>query len=171
MLQILTPCSIQFFFALQRNVVATSISDYHDRQGNSVSLASLGGQSIIARLDTLNREGIYKWHNNILVVGHFNPSGKFDNVKAGEAIMDADRKLLEYIRINRLAKVSKDVEMGHTFLIPYHVNDAAAEFIFNPEKKKYQYMICYTRIESIFLTREISKFLPPLQFENETLVP
>lgn len=155
------------FFALQKNVVATSISDYYDRMGNKVSLASIEGQSVIARLDTLNREGIYKWHDKIIVVGHFLPDGKSNQVKSGEAIISADRKLLEYIRINRLAHLGKEVKMGQTYLIPYMADDNSTDFIFNPEKKKYQYMVCYTSIKSLNTTREISKFLPPLQFDIE----
>ena len=53
-------------------------------------LATLGGQLVVARMDTLNREGIYKWHDNIIVIGHFTPDSRIDNVKKGEAIMAAD---------------------------------------------------------------------------------
>jgi len=155
------------FFVLQKNVVATSISDYHDRAGNNVSLASLNGQSVVARLDSVNREGIYKWHDKILVIGHFLPSSKSEQVKSGEAIISADRKLLEYIRINRLARLGNEVRMGHTFLIPYQDDRSSSDFIFNPNKMKYQYMVCYTVIKSQTLTRDVSKYLPPLQFEFE----
>ena len=44
------------YFAMQLNVVNTSISDYYARIGNNASLETLGGQSVIARFDTLNRE-------------------------------------------------------------------------------------------------------------------
>lgn len=155
------------FFAWQKIVVATSLSDYNDRVGNSASLASLEGQSIIARLDTLNREGIYKWHDKILVIGHFLPEGKSDQVQVGEAIIHADRKLLEYVRINRLARLGNDIKMGHTFLIPYNTDEAVTNFIFNPVKLKYQYMVCYSNIKNQSTTYAISKFLPPLQFEIE----
>ena len=129
------------FFVLQKNVVATSISDYHDRAGNNVSLASLNGQSVVARLDSVNREGIYKWHDKILVIGHFLPSSKSEQVKSGEAIISADRKLLEYIRINRLARLGNEVRMGHTFLIPYQDDRSSSDFIFNPNKMKYWEMV------------------------------
>jgi hypothetical protein len=159
------------YFALQSNVVNTAIADYHSRIGNNASLSSLGGQSVIARFDTLNRDGVYKWNDNIVVVGHFKPKAKFDNVKKGEAIINADHKLIEYIRVNRLAKIKKSVEIGPTYVIPYMEDNTEKEFCFNPEKMKYQYMICYTKIESQYFTREISKFLPPLQFNVETESP
>ncbi len=155
------------YFSRQKYVVATSISDFHDRMGNDRSLASLDGQSVVARLDTLNREGIYKWHDKILVVGHFLPDGKSDQVKSGEAIISADRKLLNYIRINRLARLGKEVQMGQTYLIPFHEDEVPADFFFNPARMKYQYMVCYTSIKNQTITRDISKFLPPLQFDIE----
>lgn len=153
------------FFALQKNLVATSVSDYYARKGNYVSLSSMGEQSIVARFDTLNHDGIYKWQNNILVVGHFQPKGKFDYVQSGEAVIHADRKLLEYIRINRLAKLGKEVEMGHTFFIPFIIEEEPSNFCYNPAFEKLQYMICYTQINDPITTRKISKFLPPVEFE------
>jgi hypothetical protein len=159
------------FFIMQQKVVNTSISDYYERKGNMNHLATLGGQLVVARMDTLNREGIYKWHDNIIVIGHFTPDSRIDNVKKGEAIMAADQKLMEYIRVNRLAKLGKAVEFGSTALIPYIVDRAQEDFCFNPEVMKYQYRICYSKVESLYLTRQISKFLPPLQFDIEMGTP
>jgi hypothetical protein len=156
------------YFAMQRRVVNSSISDYFERKGNNQNLATMVGQSVIARFDTLNKEGIYKWHDNIVVVGHFKPDAKFDDVRKGEAIIDADHRLLEYIRVNRLAKLKDEVKIGQTYLIPFFFDNKTSEFCFNPALMKYQYMVCYTRIESTYFTREISKFLPPLQFNVET---
>lgn len=155
------------YFAIQRNVVRASLSDYCERKGNNVVLSTLGGQSIIARFDSLNREGVYKWHGNIVVVGHFKPDAKFDNVKKGEAIIEADRKLIEYIRVNRLAKLKKAVDIGPTYIIPFQNGEDYQDFFFNPEMKKFQYMVCYTKIESNYFTREISRLLPLLQFSAE----
>ncbi|MBA7694033.1 hypothetical protein ES703_102634 [subsurface metagenome] len=155
------------YFARQENLVVTSIADYYKRKGSNSAFASIGGQSTIARLDTLNRAGIYKWHDKIVVVGYFQPAAKNYNVKKGEAILNADRKLIEYIRINRLAKLGKVVRMGHTYLIPFKDEDQVSEFRYNPTENKYQYIVCYTRVESTYFTRTISKFLPPLQFDAE----
>ena len=77
----------------------------------------------------------------------------------------------EYIRVNRLAKLGKAVEFGSTALIPYIVDRAQEDFCFNPEVMKYQYRICYSKVESLYLTRQISKFLPPLQFDIEMGTP
>jgi hypothetical protein len=157
------------YFSLQKKVVKTSISDYYERKGNNLNMANMLGQAIIARLDTLNLEGIYKWHDRIVVVSTINLIAKFENVRKGEAIIDADRKLTEYIRVNRLAKIGNEVKMGTTYLIPYLIDNHKNDFHFNEQKKAYQYMVCYTQIESKYFTQGISKFLPPLQFIEETL--
>lgn len=156
------------YFAKQRKIVLSAISDYNIRKGNNAELSGLVGQTIKARFDTLNREGIYKWHDNIVVVSHFSPSSKSENINKGEAIMDADRRLVEYIRINRIAKLSKEVKMGKTFMIPFRVDNKPSDFLFSPKIKKYQYMICYTRIENKDFTEKVSKLLPPIEFETIT---
>jgi hypothetical protein len=155
------------YFSLQRNVVKTSISDYYERKGNSLNMANMLGQSVIARLDTLNTEGIYKWHDKIIVVGSIKLMAKFDNVRKGEAIIDADHKLIEYIRVNRLAKIGNEVKMGTTFVLPYVIDNKKTDFNFSKQKMTYQYMVCYTQIETKYFTQGISKFLPPLQFIEE----
>lgn len=162
------------YLALQKNVVSTSIADYYARIGNNASLDELGDQAIIARMDTLNRAGIYKWHDKILVIGHFIPESKSKDVQQGEAIIDADRKLIRYIRINKLARIGTDVEMGQSVIIPYIENSEVSIFMFNPAAEQYQYMVCYSRIQSLAFTEEVIKFLPPVQFkadmESEALV-
>ncbi len=82
--------------------------------------------------------------------------------------MSADKRLLEYIRLNRLAKSGKDLKMGHTYLIPFMHNDKVTEFMFDLYKNKFQYIVCYTMIENENLTRQISQYLRPLQFSKET---
>ncbi|MBN1598631.1 MAG: hypothetical protein JW894_10080 [Bacteroidales bacterium] len=155
------------YFALKENVVSKAIHDYHARKGNSSALAGLIGQSVIASLDSFNREGIYQWNDNIIVIGHFKPDSKFDNVKKGEAILEADRTLIEYIRVNRLAKLGKTVRMGATFLIPYNDDVVPSAFLNNGEKVNYHFMVCYTRVENDHITREIRKLLPVMQFDYE----
>jgi hypothetical protein len=156
------------YFSLQQKAVKTAISDYYERIGNNINIAKIQGQSVIARLDTLNREGIYKWHDKVIVVGSINPTAKFEDVKRGEAIIDADHRLIEYIRVNRLAKIGNEVKMGTTYIIPYVLDNQKADFNFNKQKKAYQYMVCYTQIETKYYTKGISKFLPPLQFFEES---
>jgi hypothetical protein len=153
------------FFAKKKKIVIIAISDFNARKGANAELTILAGQTIIARFDTINREGIYKWHESIIVIGHFNPKSKSENVNKGEAIIDADRRLFEYIRINRIAKLGKSVKLGNTFIIPFEFENKPIGFMFNPRVKKYQYMICYTRIKNKNLTQKITKVLPPLEFE------
>lgn len=158
------------YFAIQKNAYLSAISDYYERKGNKESLSGIGNESQIARLDTLNNEGIYKWHDKILVVGHIDLTAKFDNVRRGEAIIDADRKLIEYIKVNRIAKIDKVVSMGNTFLIPYTEHEQKEDFRFNPQMRKYQYMVCYSVVETKYFTKGISKFLPPIEFSEESSV-
>ena len=66
-----------------------------------------------------------------------------------------------------LAKIGKTVKMGSTYLVPYFRDAESKQFCFDPEEMQYQYMICYTQIESQYFTKEISKYLPPLQFNVE----
>ncbi len=155
------------YFTLQQNAVKTSVSDYYERQGISGELSKLTGQSVIARLDTLNREGIYKWHDKIIVIGTLKPRAKFDNVKKGEAIIHADKKLFKYIRVNKIMRLKNQIKLGKTFLIPYTIEDEKNNFHFNRENMQWQYIVCYTQIINPYTTREISKFLPPMMFREE----
>ena len=155
------------YFELQRNVVATSISDYYERKGVSAELAKLTEQSVIARLDTLNREGVYKWHDKIIVIGTLRPSAKFTTVKKGEAIIKADQELLEYVRVNKIMKLKKEIRVGTTFLIPFNIDDEYSNFHYNRELQRWQYMVCYTQIVNKYTTKELSKFLPPMIFQEE----
>lgn len=158
------------YFARQKRVVNTSKSDFNERKGNKLNRDKMEGQTIIARFDSLNTDGIYKWHDYIVVIGTFLYTATFDNVKRGEAILNADRRLIQYIKVNKLAKIGKEVEMGSTFLIPYIIDEKKSDFFFHPVKREYQYMVCYTRIENSYMTKGISKFLPPMQFYQELQV-
>lgn len=154
------------YFANQKNVVASSISDYYARKGNSEVFSAGRETSLIARLDTLVEEGIYKWEENIIVVGNFRPEAVNRNVRKGEAIINADKKLIEYLRINRFTKYGKEVRLGRTYLIPYGYDEQLAEFMYNPDKRSFQYIVCYTRVENELFTKRISQYLPPLQFSS-----
>lgn len=155
------------FFLTQKKIVNSYLSDYNERQGIQENLAELGGQSIIARMDSLNRAGVYKWHDYIVVVGHFMPDSKFNNVKKGEAIIDADHTLVKYIRVNRLGNLNKSLDLGITYVIPFRMADPSSIFYYNPEVRQYQYMVCYTLVQNDEFTEKIRRLLPPLQFEEE----
>ncbi len=49
------------YFARQNNVVASFVSDYHARKGSLGMFSKTGESFIIAKLDTLVQEGIFKW--------------------------------------------------------------------------------------------------------------
>jgi hypothetical protein len=153
------------YFIKQQIIVTNALYDYNQRKGNNSELSLLIGKTIKGRFDTLNREGIYKWNDYILVIGEFDPKAKFDNVKKGEAISDADHRLLEYIRINRLANLGNKVKMGTTYLIPFFNDNKQQDFKYIPELRKFQYMVCYTQIENVDLTKQICRLLPPIEFE------
>ncbi len=152
------------YFAQQKRLVAYYISDYYDREGSSEVLAGMKQTSFIARLDTLIQEGIYQWEDQIIVIGHFKPEAINKNVRKGEAILNADQRLIQYMRLNRLIKFDKELKMGQTYLIPYVNNEQLTEFMYNPSKKSYQYIVCYTKIDSDYFTRKLGQYLPPLQF-------
>jgi hypothetical protein len=155
------------FFARQKQVVASYISDYYDKNGPHYAAVEFRETTAtVARLDTLLKDGIYKWRNNIVVVGHFKPEAMNRNVRKGEAILSADKKLVKYIRLNKLAKWSRELKMGQTFLIPYISNEQVVEFMYNPGHRKYQYIVCYTKVENEYFTQRLGQYLPPLQFGN-----
>lgn len=164
-----TPCKINpGFFDMQKIAAANAIVDWNERQGITAELATLTGQSVIARLDNLNREGIYQWKNLILVIGTVKFSSKSEMVRRGEAIINADRTLLDYVRINKIAKVKNNkIEAGKTYMVSYYIDGKKTYFNYDYNKNEYQYMICYTSIVNEKVTEEMIRFLPPLQFQEE----
>jgi len=154
------------YFANQKDVVASSISDYYARKGATEVFSSRRETSLIARLDTLVEEGIYRWEDKIVVIGNFKPAAINSNLRKGEAIINADRRLIEYLRINRLTRQGKELKLGYTFLIPYVDDKQKTEFMYNPRKRSFQYIVCYTKVESDYLTKRIGQYLPPLQFRS-----
>ncbi|MBN2487053.1 MAG: hypothetical protein JXB34_13850 [Bacteroidales bacterium] len=157
------------FFAMQRIVAANAITDWNERQGISAELAMLTDEAVIARLDTLNRKGIYQWHNMILVIGAVEFSSKSDNVRRGEAIIDADKTLKNYLRLKKITKQgsTKATRIGKSYMVPFMSENKKAYFLFDPHEQKYQYMICYSEVINAKTTQEIARFLPPLQFVEE----
>lgn len=164
-----TSCKLKpDFFDLQKIVAANAVADWNERQGITAELASLTGQSVIARLDSINREGIYKWKDLILVIGSVDFTSKSDMVRRGEAIIDADKTLLDYIRVNKLAKIKDNkTETGKTYMLSFYINGKKTYYNYDFAKKTWQYMICYTSIINDKVTEEMTRFLPPLQFQEE----
>jgi hypothetical protein len=164
-----TSCKLKpDFFERQKIAAANAVADWNERQGIISELADLTGQSIIARLDSVNREGIYKWKDLILVIGSVDFTSKSDMVRRGEAIIDADKTLLDYIRVNKLAKVKDSkTETGRTYMLSYYIDGKKTYYNYDFTKKMWQYMICYSSIINDKVTDEVTKFLPPLQFKEE----
>jgi hypothetical protein len=156
------------FLALQRIAAANYIADWNEREGLSKELASLTGQAIIIRLDSLNREGIYRWNDLIVVIGTVKFNSKSDNVQRGEAILDADHTLMNYVRVNKLTNQDlKKAKIGKTFMLSYKDEGNNTFFKFDQNKQMYQYMIAYSEVISKQVTEEIRRFLPPLQFNEK----
>ncbi len=158
------------FFSLQKVVAANAIADWNMRQGFTAELSSLTGDAVIARFDTLNREGIYKWNDFIIVIGTVNFTSKSELVRRGEAIIDADRTLFNYMRINRVAKVkSSSAKTQGTFILPYNENGRKQYFRYDYSQDSYQYMVCYKEVINQRVTDDMSQFLLPMQFQEETV--
>lgn len=155
------------YFGFQQNRVLKAISDYHTRQGDLKYMEEYADQAVLAKLDSLNQKGIYRWKDYIIVIDELNPNAQFKNVRKGEAIIHADHKLIEYVRVNRLANIGKEVEVGPTVLIPFSSKDGPVNFHFNSEAEKWQYIICYTKIKNHSVTKQVNAYLPPLEFEDE----
>lgn len=154
------------FFAAQKVVVANAIADWNEKQGIASELATLTGQSIVARRDSLNKEGIYQWSDHILVIGSVNFESNSESLRRGEAIIDADKTLHNYLRINKILRESKKMEMGKTYLLPIKEKEIVSYFRYDPGRQAWQYMVAYSMVISPRKTQEIGQFLPPLQFQD-----
>ena len=150
-----------------RLAIATALSDLLSRAGREEDLEKYTDQSIKARLDTLNPEGVFKWNNYVVVIDEFMPTASSEAVKKGEAIIHADKMLATYLQKNKLCKSYKDLKYGYSFVIPFESNAKNSSFYFDNLSGKWQYIACYTVIVNESYTREVSKFMPPLYFEEE----
>jgi hypothetical protein len=88
-------------------------------------------------------------------------------LKKGEAILESDKMLFNYIRKQEIAKIKGDYRIHGTKFIPFKDGNELAEFIYNQDTKRWQYMICYELIENTYLTGEIRKYMPPIVFGQE----
>ena len=93
-----------------------------EKEGREKELARYTDQSVTARFDTLNPCGVFKWHDQIIVIDEFLPSSGMENVKKGEAIMHADKMLATYLQKNKLCQSINDLKFGYAFIIPYTSN-------------------------------------------------
>ena len=154
------------YYLKKRLVVSAAIADYNDRLGD-YDLKNIADQAVVARLDTLNPQGVYKWHDFIVIINEINPKYGSFNLKKGEAIMASDKLLFTYIRRQEIAKLKSDYKIRGTKFIPYKDGNQVEEFFYNQETKRWQYMICYETIENDYFTAEVRKYMPPLIFVQE----
>jgi hypothetical protein len=155
------------FFKKQGLAVTAALSELLDREGREKELARYTDQAVIAQYDTLNPCGVFKWHDQIIVIDEFLPSSSMENVKKGEAIIHADRMLATYLQKNKLCQSIKDLRFGYAFIIPYKSNAKNTAFYYNRMNQKWQFIACYTLVVSPSYTLEVSKFMPPLFFKDE----
>ena len=155
------------YFKRQQLRVTAALSDKLVREGREKELARYTDQAVTAQFDTINPRGVFKWHDQIIVIDEFIPTSGIENVKKGEAIMHADKMLAAYLQKNKLCQTVSELKFGHTFIIPYKSNAKNTSFYFNTISSKWQYIACYTLIVSVEYTQRVSKFMPPLFFEDE----
>ena len=155
------------YFKKQELAVTAALSELFDREGREKELAHYTNQAVIAKYDTLNPCGVFKWHDQIVVIDEFVPSSAMENVKKGEAIIHADRMLATYLQKNKLCQSIKDLRFGYAFIIPYQSNAKNTAFYYNRSNQKWQFIACYTLVDSKDYTVKVSKFMPPLFFEDE----
>ncbi len=156
------------YYKRQRNVAANAIADWNTRQGMNVNISTLtGGAAVIAHYDSINKEGIFKWNNLIVVIGNVNFDSNSEMVRRGQAISAADRTLFNYIRLNRISDLKpKDQVAGTTFILPYNNQGKKQYYKFDVAKNSFQYMVCYKSVINEKVTEDVSKYLPPLQFKD-----
>jgi hypothetical protein len=155
------------YFKRQKAVVATAISDYLERSGQNSEIANMTDQAVVVRRDSINYNGVFKWHQYVVVINTFIPSSSSPIIQKGEAIIDADKTLMKYMRVNKLGTLEDGDKMGRTFLIPFKNGEKRSEFQYYSSSGAVQYMACYTMIISPDKTKEISKYLPPMIFKDE----
>ena len=155
------------YFNKQKNIVIATMSDYYDRQRYLNNDVKFFDQAIKARLDTLNKPGIYKWHDKIVIINEINFKYNSENLQKGEAIIAADKTLIYYLKKMKLIETNKNLKIAGTKFIPYKNGNDISFFRYNNESKKWQYMISYSIINNKKLTEEIIKYMPPMIFIEE----
>jgi hypothetical protein len=154
------------FFIKQKRVVVTATSDYYTRLGNNLS--EIASQIVEGSLTSPNPEGVYKWGKYVLVIDTFTVNATFDNVNRGTAVLIADKRLVEYIRVNDLADINRRFKVGKAFVLPFVINGSKRDFYYNPLSNSWQFMVCYTLVENQRYMKQISQYMKPISFD-ETL--
>jgi hypothetical protein len=157
----------QEFFTRQSMLISTSLSDLLERQGREKELDRYTDEAVKARFDTVNPCGVFKWHDQVIVIDEFIPTSSMEAVKKGEAILHADKMLSAYLKKNKLCGSYDELKFGYAFVIPYQSNAKNSAFFFNSLSQKWQYIACYTSIVDAVYTQRVAKYMPPLLFENE----
>lgn len=155
------------YFVKQRFVIAAALSEFLSRAGMEKEIDKYTDQAIKARIDTLNPNGVYKWNEYIVVIDEFVPGSSFENVKKGEAIIYADKLLAAYLKKNQLCKSIDELKFGYSFIIPYESNVKNTIFYYDSDTGEWQFMACYTIINNVSFTQNVSKFMPPMFFDDE----
>jgi hypothetical protein len=156
------------YFEQQQLAVANAISDLLNQQGTGSGSKEISDKTLLARLDSLNPRGVYRWHEYVIVINEFIPASGFENVKKGEAIIHADNVLASYLQKNKLCKSKEDLKFGYAFIIPYKSNNKTSSFLYHPDLQMWQYVACYTLINNPGYTHEVSRYMPPILFEDES---
>lgn len=153
------------YFSMQQNITASTIAKWNITFGQNADISSLTDAVIIARFDELNEEGIFIWNQHVIVIGSVNFSSNSELVRRGQAISEADRKLFQFIKLNRIVKFKpNDQKTAGTFILPYNNNGKKQYYKFNESTDNFQYMVCYRSIINEKVTKDLGKFLQPLQF-------
>jgi hypothetical protein len=155
------------YFSRQKLLVGSALSDALEQAGREKELARYTDEAVKARYDTLNPCGVFKWHDQVIVIDKFTPEASMENVKKGEAVIHADKMLATYLKKNKVCSSISELKFGYTFVIPYSSNAKNSSFFFNTRSKKWQYMVCYTSIVNPAYTVQATKYMPPIQFEDE----
>ena len=156
------------YFTVQGLRVSSAMSDLLQREGAKKDPNQDTDDGITARFDTVNPQGVYKWHDQVVVIGEFLPESAMESVKKGEAILHSDKTLSAYLKKNRLCASTEDLKFGYAFVIPYKSTVKNSSFMYNLQAQKWQYIVCYSSIGNPEYTRHVSSYMPPLLFENES---
>lgn len=157
----------QEYFRKQEMLLTSALSDLLERQGREKELSRYTDESVVAQFDTINPCGVFKWHEQIVVIDEFLPQSSMESVRKGEAILHADKMLATYLKKNKLCQSPDELKFGPSFVIPYQSDLYKSCFYFNKVSQKWQFIVCYTLVNSKSFTLSVSKFMPPLFFENE----
>jgi hypothetical protein len=155
------------YLSRQYLVVASALSDVLESEGREKELERYTADAVKARVDSLNPCGVFKWHDQVVVIDEFIPSSAMENVKKGEAIIHADNMLAAYLKKNKVCQSVNDLKFGYAYVIPFKSNAKNSSFFYNAATQKWQYIVCYTSIVNSAFTIQAARYMPPLLFADE----